>query len=70
MNKQFKLIKLIGTYFFTEEPKVMGRRTTLRVCNGHPLYQRKKVYKNYKDQAKRGLYIVKIKTKKEYLYEH
>ena len=69
MQTNFKVTKLSGIYYFEEEPKP-NKHPVLRVANGRPLYNRKKVFKRYKDPAKRGIYNSEQKTEKKYLYEH
>jgi hypothetical protein len=69
INKEFKVIKISYCYYFEEEPKPYGH-PVLRVVNGRPLYNRKKVFKRFKDKSKRGLYLSKQKPEKKYLYEH
>jgi uncharacterized protein with ATP-grasp and redox domains len=69
MQKEFKVIKLVAGYFFEEEPKEYSR-SIFRVVKGSPLYKRKKVFKRFKDSAKRGMYSVEQKAERKYLYEH
>jgi hypothetical protein len=69
MNKHFKVMKLSGLYYFEEKAQT-NNRTILRIVHGRPPYNRKKVFKRFKDLNKRGTYEVKQKTEKKYLYEH
>jgi hypothetical protein len=69
MNKQFKVTKLSGVYYFEEET-TPNKCPMLRVVSGRPLYNRKKVFKRFKDPTKRGVYNSEQNPKKKYLYEH
>ena len=67
MEKNFKVTKLTDVYYY--EARINNGRPVLRVVNGHPPYTRKKVFKNYKDPAKRGYYEITITEDNQHHYE-
>lgn len=65
MCKCFDVHKFGMAYMYRENPDSKA----FRVVKGRPLCKRKKVYRHYKDPAKRGLYDIEIKPSERHLYE-